>query len=125
MVLNPVRQLRRIVVGVGLSLVIGCVRAAQPVPAAPVSAVPVVTPQQTWSTDPSTPEYWEGRFVTATANRRKEMEKEKILAELSSSKHLGPTMVPMLNKQLAAEKSPRVKAAVVQLLGALKDRPPA
>ena len=85
----------RIVLGVGLSLVLlaGC------------------------SKDPSTPEYWEGRFGEGKSKK----EKKKAIEELRSSKHMGKAMVPMLNKRLDAEKSPEVKASLARLLGEAKD----
>ncbi|MCC6332977.1 MAG: HEAT repeat domain-containing protein [Myxococcales bacterium] len=87
--------MRRIVLGVGLSLALlaGC------------------------SKDPSTPAYWEGRIGDAKTKK----DRKKAVEDLRSSKHMGPAMVPMLNKRMDAEKSPEVKAVLARLLGEAKD----
>ncbi|MEW5737875.1 MAG: HEAT repeat domain-containing protein [Myxococcota bacterium] len=87
--------MRRIVLGLGLSLALltGC------------------------SKDPSTPEYWEARITDAKSKK----DKKKAVEDLRGSRHMSKAMVPMLNKRLDSEKSPEVKAALARLLGEAKD----
>ncbi len=66
--------------------------------------------------DPALPETWEKR-ITGTKSTK---EKLKAVEELRSGKHMGPNMVPMLEKRLEDEKKPEVKAVIARVLGESK-----
>lgn len=66
--------------------------------------------------DPGLPETWEKR-IAGTKNTK---EKLKAVEDLRGGKHMSPAMVPMLEKRLADEKKPEVKAALARLLGEAK-----
>jgi HEAT repeat protein len=66
--------------------------------------------------DPALPETWEKR-LTGTKSTK---EKLKIVEELRGSKFMAAAMVPMLEKRLAEEKKPDVRAAIARLLGEAK-----
>lgn len=63
--------------------------------------------------DPAKPETWEKR-ISGTKSTK---EKVKIVEELRTSKHMGASMVPMLEKRLADEKKPEVKMVIARVLG--------
>ena len=65
--------------------------------------------------DPALPETWEKRISGAKGQK----EKLKAVAELREH-HMGPTMVPMLEKRLGDEKKAEVKAAIARILGEAK-----
>ena len=65
--------------------------------------------------DPALPETWEKR-IAGTKNTK---EKLKAVEELRSH-HMGPTMVPMLEKRLEEEKKPEVKGVIARVLGEAK-----
>jgi HEAT repeat protein len=66
--------------------------------------------------DFSKPETWESR-IAGTKNTK---EKLKAIDDLRQSKHMGPAMVPMLEKRLTDEKKPEVKGAIARMLGEAK-----
>lgn len=66
--------------------------------------------------DPSLPETWDKRISGA----KNVKEKKKVIEELRSSKHMSDKMVPMLEKRLADEKKPDVKADLARVLGEAK-----
>jgi HEAT repeat protein len=66
--------------------------------------------------DPSLPETWEKRISGAKNTK----EKRKQVEDLRGSKYMGAPMVPMLEKRLAEEKKPEVKADIARLLGEAK-----
>jgi HEAT repeat protein len=67
--------------------------------------------------DPKTPEYWEKSLQGA----RKSRDRVRTLEELRDSGKLSPAFLPMLHKQLQAQRQPEVKASVARILGGLKD----
>ena len=66
--------------------------------------------------DPDLPETWEKR-IAGTKNTK---EKLKAVEDLRGGKHMGPKMVPMLEKRLEEEKKPEVKAVIARVLGEAK-----
>ncbi|MBL8915006.1 MAG: HEAT repeat domain-containing protein [Archangium sp.] len=66
--------------------------------------------------DPSLPETWEKRISGAKNTK----EKKKAIEDLRGSKFMSDKMVPMLEKRLAEEKKPEVKADLARLLGEAK-----
>ncbi|MFT3714125.1 MAG: HEAT repeat domain-containing protein [Archangium sp.] len=66
--------------------------------------------------DPSLPETWEKRISGAKNTK----EKRKQIEDLRGSKFMNAGMVPMLEKRLAEEKKPEVKADLARLLGEAK-----
>lgn len=65
--------------------------------------------------DLALPETWEKRIVGTKSTK----EKLKAVEDLRS-KHMGPVMVPMLEKRLEEEKKPEVKAVIARVLGEAK-----
>lgn len=66
--------------------------------------------------DPSLPETWDKRIAGAKNTK----EKKKAIEDLRGSKHMSDKMVPMLEKRLAEEKKPEVKADIARVLGEAK-----
>ena len=67
-------------------------------------------------TDPATPGHWEKRLSSAKNSK----DRTRVIEELRESKFMGQAMVPMLEAQLASEKSAEVKASIARLLGIAK-----
>lgn len=65
--------------------------------------------------DPNLPETWDKKLSGAKNTK----ERLKILDDLRSH-HMGPTMVPVLEKHLGSEKKGEVKAAIARMLGEAK-----
>lgn len=63
--------------------------------------------------DPALPETWEKRIAGTKSTK----EKLKAVEDLRSSKYMSAAMVPMLEKRLADEKKPEVKAVIARVLG--------
>ncbi len=66
--------------------------------------------------DPALPETWEKRLSGAKNTK----ERLHIVDDLRGSKYMGAPMVPMLEKRLADDKKPEVKAAIARVLGEAK-----
>lgn len=63
--------------------------------------------------DPALPETWDKRISGAKNTK----EKRKAIEDLRGGKYMNEKMVPMLEKRLAEEKKPEVKADLARLLG--------
>ena len=67
--------------------------------------------------DPSTPEYWQKSISGA----KKKKDKVARVEAMRAGKHVTPAFLPMLHKELEAEKAGEVRAAIARVLGELKD----